>query len=139
MADLAADVRASTPSNVAQILTPDKKQLWDTITVKLGNVRRELHGAIASQADEVVAVRQGLHRQLESQIEGYQSQLAQRQAAFRALNPELVLAKGYAILTGKLAVGEVIDLQTLTQRAQAQVQAVTDLQPKQDSKKTRKE
>lgn len=139
LADLAADVRASTPSNVAQILTPDKKQLWDTITVKLGNVRRELHGAIASQADEVVAIRQDLRRQLESQIEGCQNQLAQRQAAFRALNPELVLAKGYAILTGKLAVGEVIDLQTLTQRAQAQVQAVTDLQPKQDSKKTRKE
>ena len=40
LADLAADVRASTPSNVAQLLTPDKRQLRDNILVKLAGLKR---------------------------------------------------------------------------------------------------
>lgn len=127
LADLAADVRASTPSNVAQLLTPDKRQLRDNILVKLAGLKREFLGAITAQENELAATRRDLRQQLDGQVRQLAQQLAQRQAAFRALNPELVLAKGYAILTGKLAPGELIEVQTLTQRATAEVRTVQTL------------
>lgn len=127
LADLAADVRASTPSNVAQLLTPDKRQLRDNILVKLAGLKREFLGAITAQENELAATRRDLRQQLDGQIRQLAQQLAQRQAAFRALNPELVLAKGYAILAGKLAPGELIEVQTLTQRATAEVRTVQTL------------
>lgn len=127
LADLAADVRASTPSNVAQLLTPDKRQLRDNILVKLAGLKREFLGAITAQENELAATRRDLRQQLDGQVRQLAQQLAQRQAAFRALNPELVLAKGYAILAGKLAPGELIEVQTLTQRATAEVRTVQTL------------
>ena len=127
LADLAADVRASTPSNVAQLLTPDKRQLRDNILVKLAGLKREFLGAITAQENELAATRRDLRQQLDGQVRQLAQQLAQRQAAFRALNPELVLAKGYAILTGKLAPGELIEVQTLTQHATAEVRTVQTL------------
>lgn len=134
LADLAADVRASTPSNVAQLLTPDKRQLRDNILVKLAGLKREFLGAITAQENELVATRRDLRQQLDGQVRQLAQQLAQRQAAFRALNPELVLAKGYAILTGKLAPGELIEVQTLTQHATAEVRTVQTLKTQKGGK-----
>ena len=134
LADLAADVRASTPSNVAQLLTPDKRQLRDNILVKLAGLKREFLGAITAQENELAATRRDLRQQLDGQIRQLAQQLAQRQAAFRALNPELVLAKGYAILTGKLAPGELIEVQTLTQCATAEVRTVQTLKTQKGGK-----
>lgn len=134
LADLAADVRASTPSNVAQLLTPDKRQLRDNILVKLAGLKREFLGAITAQENELAATRRDLRQQLDGQVRQLAQQLAQRQAAFRALNPELVLAKGYAILTGKLAPGELIEVQTLTQRATAEVRTVQTLKTQKGGK-----
>ena len=134
LADLAADVRASTPSNVAQLLTPDKRQLRDNILVKLAGLKREFLGAITAQENELAATRRDLRQQLDGQVRQLAQQLAQRQAAFRALNPELVLAKGYAILTGKLAPGELIEVQTLTQHATAEVRTVQTLKTQKGGK-----
>lgn len=134
LADLAADVRASTPSNVAQLLTPDKRQLRDNILVKLAGLKREFLGVITAQENELAATRRDLRQQLDGQVRQLAQQLAQRQAAFRALNPELVLAKGYAILTGKLAPGELIEVQTLTQRATAEVRTVQTLKTQKGGK-----
>lgn len=134
LADLAADVRASTPSNVAQLLTPDKRQLRDNILVKLAGLKREFLGAITAQENELAATRRDLCQQLDGQVRQLAQQLAQRQAAFRALNPELVLAKGYAILTGKLAPGELIEVQTLTQHATAEVRTVQTLKTQKGGK-----
>lgn len=134
LADLAADVRASTPSNVAQLLTPDKRQLRDNILVKLTGLKREFLGAITAQENELAATRRDLRQQLDGQVRQLAQQLAQRQAAFRALNPELVLAKGYAILTGKLAPGELIEVQTLTQCATAEVRTVQTLKTQKGGK-----
>ena len=134
LADLAADVRASTPSNVAQLLTPDKRQLRDNILVKLAGLKREFLGAITAQENELAATRRDLRQQLDGQVRQLVQQLAQRQAAFRALNPELVLAKGYAILTGKLAPGELIEVQTLTQHATAEVRTVQTLKTQKGGK-----
>lgn len=124
LADLAADVRASTPSNVAQLLTPDKRQLWDTIMVKVDSLRREFVNELTLEENKVSDNCGAIRDQIMQELRRAQEQVQQRRTAFRALDPQLVLAKGYAILTGKLAVGETITLRTLTAHAEAQVTQV---------------
>ncbi|HET8708695.1 MAG TPA: exodeoxyribonuclease VII large subunit [Candidatus Saccharimonadales bacterium] len=98
LAELAADKRASTPSNAAEFLTPDKaatlaaikdyrRQLTDYSNACLTDARRTL---IDRRKDLASIVERTLH---EAHL-----QLASRRQLLQAINPEAILARGYAIV-----------------------------------------
>ncbi len=98
LADLAADLRAPTPSAAAELVAPD-----------LGALQRELratqhrawltvqHILEAGHADCEVA-RAALVRKLARRLELIREQLAGRQAQLAALSPERTLGRGYAVV-----------------------------------------
>jgi exodeoxyribonuclease VII large subunit len=104
LAELAADQRASTPSNAAQLLVPDKisellrlqssqsqlNQLLLQVTV---NFKRHLQG-----------LRERLHDQTLRIIQDQQSGLHLKKQLLEAFNPERILKRGYAVvsLNGKV-------------------------------------
>lgn len=104
LAELAADRRASTPSNAAQLLTPDKKQVAQSlqqIRVNLGhvlseNVREKRRLLLQLNADLNAAMERFLNGQIQS--------LNLKRQVLMALNPEAVLKRGFAIvrLNGKV-------------------------------------
>ena len=96
---------------MAQLLTPDKRQLRDNILVKLAGLKREFLGAITAQENELAATRRDLRQQLDGQVRQLAQQLAQRQAAC-----------------------ELIEVQTLTQRATAEVRTVQTLKTQKGGK-----
>ncbi len=124
LAELAADVRAATPSNAAQLIVPDRRELRQQAW---GNVR-----LVALRAEQVVAEQQRrVQRLLEQAVASMETSLERedhRVAAARmrldAYNPSAILRRGYAVVRGKVAVGEVIMIERINDTITAEVQHV---------------
>ena len=100
LADLAADVRASTPSNAAQILVPDRNEI---IRAVLAGALERTDDAIDERVDELRSLRRVLVQ----------------------LNPQTVLQRGYALIRGVVEVGQVIEVETNQSIIKAEVKHVT--------------
>lgn len=112
LADLAADVRASTPSNAAQIIVPDRKEIIRMLSFRVDTVGVRL-------AAEIDARREAINRRLGQAISTMQQrqewlvgQLDHRRRILGELDPEKVLARGYAIVRGSMKVGEIVEIET---------------------------
>lgn len=111
LADLAADVRAATPSNAAQILVPDRRDIIRTSRLHVQSLvprmlhileqcRNQIDGKIEHAADR-----------LEQKIEQQRTHLFQTQRLLAELDPQRVLERGYALVRGKLVVGGSIEIE----------------------------
>ena len=104
LAELVADKRASTPSNAAELLFPDKAHELATVQA----VRRSLASSASSfTAVEHSALRmqqQRLQRASETLLHAHQTMLAQQRQLLSSYNPSNVLARGYAIVQSGAAV-----------------------------------
>lgn len=98
LAELAADRRASTPSNAAEMLVPDRH-----------DVLRHLHGAkknMMQQLELAVDAKRQSHVRLLSEVEkscrqilySEQQQLVARQKLLAVLDPQAALRRGYAVI-----------------------------------------
>lgn len=120
LAELAADKRASTPSNAAELLVPDRRAL----KANLQN-QREYLDQIASRnlsdaRKNLVARHDGLNLGVEQLIDRFKSDFVLRAKLLSAYDPHAALARGYAIVHkgvelirgGKnIAVGDELDVQ----------------------------
>ncbi len=98
MAELAADVRASTPSNAAELLVPDKREM----SAQLRNVHIQLgqylDSSINRQRHELVNRTQYLHEKVKQLFTYEQQRHASRWQVLTAYNPHAILERGYAIV-----------------------------------------
>jgi len=101
LVDLAADVRASTPSNAAEILVPDKREIIARVDFLLQNLLNTTEERLARVED---GVRQDLQKTL-TQTENIWAQNEQKlkllSATLTTLNPHEILRRGYAIVRDK--------------------------------------
>jgi len=125
LADLAADVRAATPSNAAQILIPDKNELIKSVQVQIKSLLPKVLQALGQQKQNV---RQQLIRSLESIEKIIDRQAMQIQSINKILSqldPKKVLARGYAIVKGEFNIGKIIEIETIKAILKAEVKDVT--------------
>lgn len=96
--DLVADVRASTPSNAAEIIFPDSKDLLKEID----NLRQKASNLIVSKVyfseEEVKDLRAKLDRAVSDLIFSMGSKLEVLKARLSGLDFERIFAKGFALL-----------------------------------------
>lgn len=121
LADLAADVTASTPSNAAQFLTPEKgaelRRIHDKMRTVMTKILEEKIKEKRRIKEQIELVRRGLFEK----IRNGQERLTQVRKIIKGLDPEIVLARGYAIMRGEVEVGNVVEITTFERKIEARV------------------
>ena len=149
LVDLAADVRASTPSNAAEMLTKDRKaeslrinsavfrigqDLVNRIDAKreenVGKVKRISNGLITKYIEPMLEANQEkmlqMLQKIKLELDSRQNDLKQKMRILEVLNPEKVLKQGYAILKGKISPGNVVKITTFEKEIEAEIKEVYD-------------
>ena len=124
LADLAADVRASTPSNVAEMLTPDRKAEIKRIETMVSGLSLRIGSEIETCKEQVKLKR--LVDFMQREIERRQKDLLAQKKILMAVNPDDTLKKGYAIVSGDLSEGNVVKITTFKNILKAQIKEVKE-------------
>ena len=124
LADMVADVRAATPSNAAQIVVPDRKELTNLLGQLVRRILVRTEGVVDGYLkDTRVTLRQGL-AMLDTRVDLLQSQLVTSRQVMGAYNPRAVLSRGYAIIRGEVATGGIIRIEQQERIITAEVKDV---------------
>lgn len=100
LADLVADVRASTPSNAAERLSFDRKAVYLQVQREVRRAGEGLTGRINALIRDVGSKTAQIKNEILHQIELKTRHVAETKKILATLNPENVLRRGYAIITG---------------------------------------
>ena len=125
LVDLAADVRAATPSNAAQLLVPDKQAIRNDVRRLVTGLAPRMERETDTLRHEVHAMMTGALAQTSVAVERYEWQRDGLAEQLRAFDPTRVLQRGYAIVRGEPRVGAKIELETKQAIIQAEVTHVT--------------
>ncbi len=127
LADLAADIRASTPSNAAERLTPDRIAISYQVKQRLSDAKHIIIERIdhlhQDNSQTIMQLKQEIIRKIDLQSQS----LKETQRILASLNPEAVLHRGYAILNSKSTVyqtGDVVKITTFSQNLTVEVKDV---------------
>lgn len=126
LSDLAADVRAATPSNAAQLLVPDRREIIRAVRTQVGGLVPLLERAIERAFDDLRSTLGEVLERIQDHAEVAGEALDARRAVLAQLNPQTVLARGYAIIRGSPRVGETIEAELINTIVKAEVTHVTN-------------
>jgi exodeoxyribonuclease VII large subunit len=135
LAELAADQRASTPSNAAELLVPDRRQ----VLAGVASTRQQLEREVIAQLSHAQAIASERATAFATLMDGIIGRARQNFHSnlqlLTALSPEAVLRRGYAIVrhgnqalrsSKRLATGAIVDIQLIDGRFQAAVTEETE-------------
>jgi exodeoxyribonuclease VII large subunit len=98
LAELAADQRASTPSNAAQLLVPDKHSELERLKTRRTALFDCVRQIREKQVREYELQRTSLDQLMLGLLDEHQTELGLKQRLLGALNPAAILERGYAIV-----------------------------------------
>lgn len=124
LADLAADVRASTPSNAAELLTRDKTAELRRLRDNLTSLNRFLTHYLDTLSETLKSSLTSARSETLKKLDLTLADLKNKTALLESLSPEKVLKQGYAILSGNLSPGNVVKITTYEKLITAKVENV---------------
>lgn len=126
LSDLAADLCGSTPSNVAEMISHDRKQKIEyihSLVLRAGAIASNRTNDLVNRAIDQI---ESIKRAIISKIEADLKTNSEKQRILNALNPEKILQQGYAILKGNLSPGNVVKITTYKNNIIAEVKNVEE-------------
>ncbi len=132
LVELAADLRASTPSNAAELISPDKSHVKSYLNRERQNMFRLLEQSLANAYDSLCQNRRSVSDNIIRVIDNASRLLGQKALLLDSLNPDLVLQRGYAIVrkgmhqisSDGLAANDLISVETAKHTIQARVVSI---------------
>ena len=124
LCDLAADFAASTPSNVAQILTPNKFDEMRFLRSKILRTNDLLLSKIAELKKANREKNQEIRDRILQNILDQKREIQAKKRILESYNPQNILAKGYALISGEIATGKEITIKTIDKTITAEVKNV---------------
>jgi exodeoxyribonuclease VII large subunit len=104
LCDLAADVRASTPTAAGRLVVPDALELRSRLERARGSLERGARRTLERERQRVTATHEHLARAPALALERKRAVLERTAARLRALSPQATLERGYAIVRSGEAV-----------------------------------
>lgn len=98
LADLVADVRAATPTNAAQLLVPDRREIATQIDADFRRAVRVLDGHIKQTNTFINDSRTRMSERLDGVRKDLARRIDQLSAVLSQLNPRQALNRGYALV-----------------------------------------
>lgn len=135
LADMAADVRAATPSNAAQILVPDKREIDRQVRANVRTMVNAISSLYTQQTKLVVEQRERLLSGVEQVYTRAEDRYMQLTTVLAQLDPRTALKRGYALVfdrdrtslgNKKVVVGDTVVIETNRYNITAGVQDVTE-------------
>ena len=126
LADLAADVRAATPSNAAQILVPDRNEIIRATHAQINSLLPRILRFIDQYRRNTNMALIDIINKIE-QVFNYQNQqFYSLRNVLTQLDPKVVLNRGYALIRGSTRVGAIIEIETNKVILKAEVKNVSN-------------
>jgi exodeoxyribonuclease VII large subunit len=124
LADMAADVRAATPSNAAEILVPDRREIIKSAHQQATSLKYLLIQAIDQYSERTRDNLEAAFRRIQEKLDDTFEHLATMRVVVAQLNPDNVLKRGYALLRGEQKVGAELEIETLQHVIKTEVRDV---------------
>lgn len=130
LAELAADQRASTPSNAAELLVPDRQHELRLLAATASHLQQLGERSIVVAFEHVTSQRHQLDQLIDFRLEQAAELLVTRRTLLTALSPEAILKRGYALVRRngrvvrhkkQLAAQDVVSLQLSDGQVQATI------------------
>jgi len=134
LAELAADQRASTPSNAAELLVPDRRAILTGLDAVRQQLERDARGALQSAEADLKLISGSLYDFARRAAQNARQNLELRARLLAAYDPSVALQRGYALVrldgshvsSGKqVAVGDVLDISLSDAHVTASIKNVT--------------
>ena len=133
LCDLACDVRASTPSNAAEMLTPDRRDMMYGVNMTVNRFGTIVVNRIIECKNSLGEKILQMSNIIKNKIVEDRRVLSHDIKMLEAMNPEKVLRQGYAILNGKISPGSVVKITTFEKEINAEIKEVYDRRKNFDS------
>lgn len=124
LADMVADKRAATPTNAAEILVPDRREIIRAAHQQATSLGYQLVQAIDQYSARTHEQLDAAFRRIRERLDDTFERLATLRVAVAQLNPDNVLKRGYALIRGEVKPGESIEIETFTSQITAEVKDV---------------
>ncbi len=124
LSDLAADVSAATPSNAAQILVPDRMEIIRAVRAQVISLLPRVLQLIDRQRQSVKDVMINVIDAVERAADEQMRRILSLRNVLTQLDPNVVLARGYALIRGNVKVGATIEIETNKVILEAEVKNV---------------
>lgn len=128
LVDLVADFSASTPSNAAQILVPDKKEFIRSNALRIVSIASTISQIVDNLKINNKRNINNILEKIEDKLLFHISLLNNYKNIINQLNPDNVLKRGYAIMSGKVVIGGTIKIETAHQIIKAEVKNIHEKQ-----------
>ena len=123
LCDLAADVRAATPSNAAQLLFPDKHEVRQQLALRLGSVAEVIQRQIKERHLYATMLQQAALEQWSHRVDIAKNMVLSQQRMIAEYDPEMALRRGYAMISGGCRIGSMVTITTKDMIMKARIES----------------
>ncbi len=132
LAELAADLRASTPSNAAELLVPQKQEILDQLQLARQNLDQRLSYIFERETNYFNYIKSTLSSQLSNIFNQENNQLKFYKNLLQTLDPNLPLKRGYVLIKvnhqhisdfKSIKVNDILELESLNDLLEVEVKA----------------